>query len=114
MTLYIVMYAGIGLLLMGLGIPFIREKVGPNDWAGFRIPATLDHPEIWYPANRYAGRWMFALGVLNFALAIILGVLPGITEIGYLVLMTAFLLGGLGVGLVFCWKHANRLLKHQN
>ncbi len=52
-----------GLLLTGLSIPLVRGKVKPNQWYGFRIQLTLDNPGIWYPANAWAGRRLFVVGV---------------------------------------------------
>lgn len=50
-----------GLLTTLLAIPMILEKVKPNFLYGFRVPKTLDNPQIWYLANRYAGwRLMWA------------------------------------------------------
>jgi uncharacterized membrane protein len=37
--------------------------VPPNPLYGFRTPATLQDPSVWYPVNRVAGRWLAATGV---------------------------------------------------
>ena len=109
MTLLIFLYAAAGLLLVVLAIPFIRRRIGINYWAGLRIPATTEHPGVWYPANRYAGWWLLALGIINLSASLILGFWPGMSEELYVILMTGILLGGLGVGLYFSWRHASRL-----
>jgi hypothetical protein len=109
MNVLIVLYAGMGVFLMALAVPFILQRVGPNPWAGFRIQLVFDNPELWYPANRYAGWWMLALGAANLALALVLGFWPGMTETAYLVAMTCILLGGLLIGLIFCWRYAQKL-----
>ncbi|HJS29470.1 MAG TPA: SdpI family protein [Anaerolineales bacterium] len=110
MTLLIPLYAAAGLLLIVLAIPFIRRRIGINHWAGLRIPPTTEHPGVWYPANRYAGWWLLSLGILNLSAALLLGFWPGMTEGFYVLLMTGVLLGGLGVGLFFSWRHASGLV----
>ncbi len=52
--------AGIGLIAAGL--PLMAQKVPPNHWYGFRVPKTLRDADIWYKANRVAGRDLFLLG----------------------------------------------------
>jgi uncharacterized membrane protein len=111
MTFFILLYAGTGLLLILLGIPFIQGRIGPNHWAGLRIPATTEHPEVWYPANRYAGRWLAGLGVINLAASLLIGFWPGMNEDSYVAIMTAILLGGLALGLGFSWRYASNLAK---
>ena len=43
------------LLLIGLAVPLILQKVPPNGFYGFRLPKTQSDPRIWYAANRGAG-----------------------------------------------------------
>ena len=63
----------IGLLC----IPMIQGSVGPNDTYGFRTRKTQSSPEIWYAANRAAGKylvWACGASILtNVALCILLG-----------------------------------------
>lgn len=60
----------IGLFFIGLSIPLLRRRVGPNGWYGLRVPATLQDEEIWYEANAKTGRDMLLLGVLQLILAL--------------------------------------------
>ena len=55
----------LSVLCVGLGIPFMQRKIGPNDCAGVRTPETLRDPELWYEANEYSGRWMIWIGILT-------------------------------------------------
>jgi uncharacterized membrane protein len=48
-------FVGLGLLLIGLAVPLILGKVGPNTVYGFRTEKTLSSPEIWRAANHAAG-----------------------------------------------------------
>jgi len=42
-------------IIAAASIPLILRRVGPNFIYGFRTPRTLSSPEIWYPANAFAG-----------------------------------------------------------
>jgi uncharacterized membrane protein len=51
-------------LIAAVSIPPILRWVGPNPIYGFRTPRTHSSPEIWYPANAFAGRvLLIAAGV---------------------------------------------------
>ena len=80
MTLLILVYAGMSLLMIVLAVPLIQGRVQPNAWYGFRIRLTLDDPDIWYPANRYAGWLLLAYGlvlmVVTLGLPLLLGMPP--------------------------------------
>jgi uncharacterized membrane protein len=56
-----------------LSVPLILKKVRPNPLYGFRTPRTLSNPEIWYPANAFAG-WAMLIGAVMSAG--VLAVLP--------------------------------------
>lgn len=80
MTVLVLLLVGSSVLIIGLAIPLIRGKVKPNHWYGLRIPATLNNPELWYPANAYAG-WLLlvygiALLVVSLGLPLLLRGLP--------------------------------------
>jgi SdpI/YfhL protein family len=32
----------------------MKHKIPPNHWYGFRVPATLNDPGLWYKVNAYA------------------------------------------------------------
>ena len=76
MTTILLLYIVGGLLLVGLAVPLIQRKIAPNGWYGFRIPRTLNDPEVWYRANAVAGRWLFAIGLVTVISAVILAFLP--------------------------------------
>lgn len=63
MTKIVILFV-LPILFVGLSIPLIVGKVPPNNTYGFRTAKTLSTPEIWYPANRAAGWFMVAAGVL--------------------------------------------------
>jgi uncharacterized membrane protein len=52
------------LVVVGISIPLVLRLIGPNRVYGFRTGKTLSSPDIWYPANAFAG-WtlLIATGV---------------------------------------------------
>ncbi|MCO6451069.1 MAG: SdpI family protein [Caldilineales bacterium] len=110
MTWLIIFYTAASILLIGLSIPMIRGKVKPNAFYGFRIPLTTNNPEIWYPANRYAGKWLCALGVILLLASLALPFLfLEITVDSYAIAIAVLALGGLGLTFAFGWRYARHL-----
>ena len=107
---WIVLFAGLGLLLVILAIPMIMGKVPPNNLYGFRTKKTLSDPEIWYPANAYAGKWLLVWGVLMIVAALLLPwLLPDLTEDSYATLFVILTLGGLLVVVFISWRYLKNL-----
>ncbi len=79
MLLLTIFFCASGLLLAGLSVPLILGKIPPNGLYGFRVKKTMEHPEIWYPVNRYGGKWLLAAGVGIAAAAWLLSYVPGLT-----------------------------------
>jgi uncharacterized membrane protein len=102
------LYIGGGLLLSALSIPLILGKISPNGLYGFRVPQTLDNPDLWYPVNTYAGWRLLVTGLGTILAALILSFVPNITlDTFALACMCVFFLL-LGVGL---WQSIH-FLKH--
>ncbi len=72
MEILLALYTFSGLLLAGLSVPLILQKVPPNGLYGFRIPATINNPDLWYKVNAYAGRRFLVVGLGTAVGAIIL------------------------------------------
>ena len=72
-----------GILLTVLALPLVWERVPPNWFYGFRVPATLRDRRLWYAVNRYAGQRLLRVGLLTTAGALGLSCVPGITADGY-------------------------------
>jgi hypothetical protein len=53
-------------------IPLILRKVPPNRFYGFRTPATLSSPEIWYPVNAFSGWALLVASTVSFLLVCLL------------------------------------------
>ena len=63
MGLIVLVYGCMGVLLVGLSLPMMYDKIPPNGFYGFRTPRTLSDANIWYSANRVAGRNLAVTGV---------------------------------------------------
>jgi uncharacterized membrane protein len=55
-----------GLLFVGLAIPMVLKKIPPNPFYGWRTPKAYHSEAIWYEINRYSGRDILVLGVIQF------------------------------------------------
>lgn len=80
----VLIYVFVGLLLIAIAIPLIQGRIRRNYLYGFRTPKTLSDDSIWYPANKYAGKKILMAGVVTTLAAIVLDVIPGLTNYGYL------------------------------
>lgn len=79
MALHVVGYI-VPLIVAALAIPMFLGRVPPNDLYGYRTRKTHSSPEIWYEANRVAGRNMFVAGVLALAVNLSLWALLDLPE----------------------------------
>lgn len=53
------------LLLAGLSIPLIFERVPRNEVYGFRFPVALKNDENWFRMNRFGGRCLAFTSLLS-------------------------------------------------
>jgi uncharacterized membrane protein len=65
-------------LLFLLSAPLVLRLVPPNRLYGFRTRKTLSSPEIWYPANVFAG---YALMLAAAVTGLIISCVPQISEL---------------------------------
>lgn len=54
-------------LLAALSVPMMLRRVAPNWLYGFRTARTLSSPEVWYPANAFAGRALLIAAIASLA-----------------------------------------------
>ncbi len=103
MLLLLVIYLGVSILMMLLSIPMIQKRIKPNRWYGFRTRKTLSSPDIWYPANAYAGKILLVQSAVIFVAALLLYVVPNMSEDGYTLSFSLVLLCSLmpAIGLMF-------------
>lgn len=83
MTTLLIMYVVFGLLLVGLSIPLLLDKIPPNPWYGVRVPSTLADPVRWYKANRYMARGLLLTGIITVIGAVGLYFAPGLSVDAY-------------------------------
>ncbi len=57
------LYSFGGLLLAGVSVPLVLQKIPPNGLYGLRIRSTLENPQLWYRVNAYAGRRLLVVGL---------------------------------------------------
>ncbi len=72
MTALLALYSLGGLLLAGLSVPLILQKIPPNGFYGLRVRSTMENPKLWYKVNAYAGRRLLVVGLLTAFGSIIL------------------------------------------
>ncbi len=90
-------FIGIGLLSVVVGLPMADRRVPPNRWYGVRIRETFADEHIWYEVNEQAGRDMVMLGLVVLVAAVALaGLLPPQTY----ATVNGLLLGGGAVALL--------------
>ncbi len=75
---FMLLFIACGVFQMAVTVPMIRRRVKPNPTYGFRIPKTLSDEQVWYDANAYAGRLLFASGAAQAIVAAALVFAPGI------------------------------------
>jgi hypothetical protein len=44
-----------GFVLAAICVRLILGRIPPSGLYGFRVRKTMEHPEIWYPVNKYGG-----------------------------------------------------------
>jgi uncharacterized membrane protein len=72
MVILLALYSFAGVLLAGLSVPLILQKIPPNGIYGFRIPSTLNNPQLWYKVNAFSGKRLLVVGLGTAISAIIL------------------------------------------
>lgn len=108
------LFVAVGLVVAALAVPLMAGKVRQNSLYGLRIPATMKDPIVWYEANRVAGRYLGAVGVLTVALALLMHVVVGAPSPLTAGVCAAWLLVGVVVATVKSVRLANRLTRLRN
>ena len=116
MVVTILFFIGLSLLVIGLSIPLIRGRVKPNAWYGLRVSYSLDNPDIWYPANRYAGKLLLVYGLVLLLVTLGLPFLMGLAltdplSDAYEIIISMISMVGILVVLVLSWRYAQKLAK---
>jgi SdpI/YfhL protein family len=98
-----------GILLAALSVPLIIGRIPPNGLYGFRVRKTLQHPEIWYPVNAFAGKRLLVASLGNVLAAVILFFVPnlGLEPYAYAVLILWVV--GFTIAIVSTLRYMNSL-----
>lgn len=110
-TLLLILFLVSGAVLIGISIPLIQGRVGPNRWYGFRVSGTLEDPKIWYSVNTYSGRRLLGVGVAVIVVATALYFVPNIDVAVYASIVGGVAVGGLIIGLVQSFRYLQKLTK---
>lgn len=76
----LIIFLLMGAVFVGLGWPLYKGKVKPNSFYGLRVGETMEDDRVWYPANAYCGRDFIVLGAVTSLLAVIMTLIPGVSE----------------------------------
>ena len=102
----IFLFGIVGLLMIGLSIPLMRRRVGPNRLYGLRVAETLESEEVWYEANARSGRDLLWLGVAILLLAVGLDFIPWRSDAHYALTLSALVIAGTLLFAARCWLTA--------
>jgi uncharacterized membrane protein len=110
---FVLLFAAVGALFAGLGIPLIQRRVKPNSLYGLRVAATFADDRVWFDANAHSGRDLALLGGLQMLLALLLPLVPSVNEMTYVLINVVAMLIGTLVTCVIGWTRANRMLSER-
>ncbi|MCA9298233.1 MAG: SdpI family protein [Phycisphaerales bacterium] len=77
-------------LYVGLAIPLIRRRVGPNPLYGIRLRQAFLSEAHWFALNAFGGRWLLIWAIPLAAIGVTLVVSPPISGSVPLILLAAF------------------------
>jgi len=104
-------FAGIGLVSVVVGVPLAGRRIPRNRWYGLRIPATLADDHVWYEANAATGRDLIVVGGVLLVVALALPRMGFTDRPTYAALCGGVFAAGSLVATVRAWRLANRLLR---
>jgi uncharacterized membrane protein len=113
MTLLLILFLVGGAILIGISIPLIQERVGPNHWYGFRVRRTLEDPEVWYRVNSYSAWRLLAVGVAEIVVATAMYSVPDLDVAVYASIVGGVVVAGLIIGLVQTIRYLQQLRNEQ-
>ena len=103
-----------GLALVAVCVPLILGLIPLNGLYGFRVRKTMQHPETWYPVNKYGGARLLMANLLLVVAAVGYTYIPGISidVYSYAVLITWLV--GATFALVSSFRYMNTLKIGEN
>jgi hypothetical protein len=109
MMILTVTYVVSGLFLAALCVPLILGRIPPNGLYGFRVRKTMEHPEIWYPVNKYGGERLLVASLVMVIAAAGFSFIPGIRLDIYSYAVLAVWVAGFTIAIVSAVRYMNRL-----
>ena len=110
MRVSVVFYIIACLVLIGLAVPLIMEKVKPNSLYGFRTPKTFSSEEIWYEANRFSGWTLAIAGIASLVCFVVMAIAPGAIPFArYPIAQLVIFLAPLAVALLLSFLYLAKL-----
>lgn len=103
------LYIGGGLVLALISLPLIAGKIKPNPFYGFRIPLTLDNPELWYATNQYFAKRQLGVALIEVLAAIGLYFYPNITLDGYALSVLGVFMIAFSGAVIQSWRYMKSL-----
>ena len=113
MTLLLILFLVGGAILIGISIPLIQGRVGPNHWYGFRVRRTLEDPDVWYRVNSYSAWRLLAVGVAEIVVATAMYSVPDLDVAVYASIVGGVVVAGLIIGLVQTIRYLQQLRNEQ-
>jgi uncharacterized membrane protein len=94
-----IIFGGVGVVFIALGIPLFQGRVRPNPWYGFRTDKTLSDEKVWYAVNRASGKDLVIAGTLIVVGSLVLLLMRGRVSLEQIVftMTSVVLLGVLGM-----------------
>jgi uncharacterized membrane protein len=105
----LIVYVAGGLILALVSLPLIFGKIKPNFFYGFRLPATLEDPDLWYPVNQFAAKRLLIASLVMIAAAIGLYYWPGISVDAYAYAFLGIFLAMITIVIIQCVGYLHRL-----
>jgi len=104
-------YCGIALVFCVHGALLAGRRIPPNRITGLRTEKTLGSPDVWYPANAYAGRCLIAAGIVQLVLVVALYFIPSVraSGLGYVYTVLGVMVTTLLISLTLSFRYLSKL-----
>jgi len=97
-----------GLLCIGLGIPLVRGRIGPNALYGVRFPQSFQSDDAWFAINRFGGKRLIVWSIPLIVIGIISFFLPLRSHTGLTLALGFAPLVFILIPVVESWRFARR------
>jgi len=98
-----------GIFLVAISLPLVVEKIKPNPFYGFRVPATLNNPDAWYAVNKFFGKRLFAVAIADILASTVFYFWPRISVDAYALSVLGVFVVAFGVAMFQSWKYLKSL-----